>query len=114
MPMRPAAISPLLIPLVLSHNVWSHGNDTLAIDTETNVLIARPFLITEQLVIGWPARCQDTHAAHSLVSPNEPAGSGDQRLPVALPFVLRYCFHLAHTFHALSADCSPGAAHNQP
>src|SRR5215216_4501054 len=102
MPMRLAAIAPVPKSLILRPRARPHGDGAFAIDTETNVLIVRPFLIAKQFVIGWPAWYQDMHAAYSRVRPHESTRSGDQLfLAILVIFVVcvpRGCVHIAHTF----------------
>ena len=104
MQMKPAAISPKSKSLILQFRARPHGNDTFAIDTETNVLIMCPFLIAKQFIIGWPAWYQDTHAAHSLVRPNESTRGPDQLFLAVLVILVRVPrddVHITHPFQQL-------------
>ncbi|MCD6059551.1 MAG: hypothetical protein K0Q89_3081 [Thermomicrobiales bacterium] len=68
--------------------VRSHRDHASAVHIQTNVLVVRPFLITPQFIISWPAGWQHTHTAHSIVGANEAAGSDNQPFNVVLVFML--------------------------
>jgi hypothetical protein len=87
---------------------WPHRDHAFAVDTQTNVLIARPFLIAAQFFIGWPAWCQDAHTAHSRIGRNEATGGTDQPFYIVVACVLRGQLHFAHAFQRLRAARSSG------
>src|SRR5215218_792950 len=117
MPMRLAAIAPVPKSLILRPRARPHGDGTFAIDSKTNVLIVRPFLIAIQFVIGWPAWYQDMHAAYSRVGPHESKRGPDQlflAVLVILVCVPRDCVHIAHTFQESRLVRPAAVAHSQP